>query len=176
MEYTSNIEGPTIDPKPYTNAGIVLTILGILGIIFPKFASGVIVYLIAILLLIGGIVFLIMGIKSTSGKLGGILLGIVLLIFGILIFVYPHPTLSLLSLIMGSFFMIGGIIYFLLAYAVHPYNGWWAPVISGVLSLILGILVLMSWPGNSEWIIGLFVGIDLLFEGLALIMVGKLVK
>ncbi|ADD08690.1 HdeD family acid-resistance protein [Candidatus Aciduliprofundum boonei] len=176
MEYTSNIEGPTIDPKPYTNAGIVLTILGILGIIFPKFASGVIVYLIAILLLIGGIVFLIMGIKSTSGKLGGILLGIALLIFGILVIIYPLYALAGLAVLMGSFFMIGGIIYFLLAYTVHPYNGWWAPVISGVLSLILGILVLMSWPGNSEWIIGLFVGIDLLFEGLALITVGKLVK
>ncbi len=166
--------GGVISPKSYINGGIVLLILGILGIIFPEIASGVVVYLIAALLVIGGISFLIMGIKSTAGKWGGIALGIVLLIIGVLMGIYPIHALVGLTVMMGSFFIIAGVVSFLLAYSLRPTKGWWTPIISGVLSLILGVLVFLNW--NSTVLVGLFVGIELLFQGITLIMIGKLAK
>ncbi len=166
-----NGEG-TIDPKSYQISGIILLILGILGIIFPYFASTMIVWIIAFLLLVGGVVFFIIGFKGGKGAWAGILLGVILLAIGILMFAYPQPTLSVMTLIMGIFFTIVGIASFVLAYAVMPHNGWWAPVISGVLSLILGVLIFLGWPSNSEWIIGLFVGIDLLLDGISLMVLG----
>ena len=166
------MEGPTIDPKPYQWAGIILLILGILGIVFPYFASTLVVFIIAFLLLVGGVMFLVVAFKGGAGFWGNMLIGIILLAVGILMFVYPSPTLSVMTLIMGIFFVIIGISSFVLSFAVHPVPGWWAPIISGVLSLILAALVFVGWPENSEWIIGLFVGIDLLLEGISLMTVG----
>ncbi len=169
-------EAGTIDPKPYKITGVILLILGILGIIFPYFASAMVVFIIASLLLVGGVLFFIVGLKGGKGAWAGILLGVILVAVGILMFVYPSPTLAVMTLIMGIFFLIVGIASLFLAYGVHPLKGWWAPIVSGVLSLILGILVLIGWPSNSEWIIGLFVGIDLLFEGFALMTLGYYVE
>ncbi len=176
MEYSSAMEGPTIDPKPYQWGGIILLILGILGIIFPYFASALIVFIIAFLLLIGGIMFLVVAFKGGGGFWGNLIIGIVFLAIGILMFIYPIPSLSVMTLIMGIFFAIVGIASFVLSFMVHPVPGWWAPIVSGVLSLILAALVFMGWPENSEWIIGLFVGIDLLLEGIALMAVGYMAE
>ena len=41
--------------------------------------------------------------------------------------------------------------------------GWHA--LSGLITLLLGILVLAQWPVSGLWVIGLFVGIELLFYG-----------
>jgi len=172
MESVNYMEGPTIDPKPYQWGGVILLILGILGIVFPYFASTLIVFIIAFLLLVGGIMFLVVAFKGGTGFWGNLLIGIVFLAVGILMFIYPSPTLSVMTLIMGIFFVIIGIASFVLSFMVHPVSGWWAPIISGVLSLILAVLVFMGWPENSQWIIGLFVGIDLLLEGIALMAVG----
>ena len=162
----------TIDPKSYQITGILLLILGIIGIVFPYFASTMIVWIIAFLLLFGGIVFFIIGLKGGKGSWAGILLGVIVLAIGIIIFAYPQHTLSVITVIMGIFFIIDGIALLLLAYAVRPRDGWWAPAISGFISLILGLLIFVEWPSNSEWIIGMFVGINLLLEGISLMLVG----
>ena len=48
----------------------------------------------------------------------------------------------------------------------------WLVVLNGVITLILGILVLNSWPSSSFWLIGLYVGISLLFSGISLLAAG----
>ncbi len=162
----------TIDPKPYKITGIMLLVLGLLGMIFPKFASGVVAYLTGFILLIGGALFFVVGFKGGKGAIGAILLGILFLILGILIFVYPAHSLAAMTLILGIFFIVIGIASLLLGYGLHPVSGWQAPVVTGVLSFVLGILIFIGWPGNSEWLIGLFVGIDLFFQGISLMVLG----
>ena len=43
--------------------------------------------------------------------------------------------------------------------------GWGWQVADGLVTLALGLLVLAEWPGSGLWVIGLFVGIDLIFYG-----------
>ena len=176
MENANIVEGPTIDPKPYQWGGIVLLILGILGIVFPYFGTSFIGYLIAFLLVVGGIMFMIVAFKGGTGFWANLLIGIVFLAVGILMFPYLSIALSLMTLVMAIFFVIIGIGSLVLSLMVHPASGWWAPIISGVLSLILGALIFIGWPENSEWVIGLFVGIDLMLEGIALMAVGYMAE
>ncbi len=37
----------------------------------------------------------------------------------------------------------------------------------GIITFVLGLLVLAQWPASGLWVIGLFVGIDLIFYGCA---------
>ena len=43
-------------------------------------------------------------------------------------------------------------------------------LLNGVISLALGIMIWRQWPESSLWVIGIFVGIDMLFNGWSLIM------
>ena len=157
-----------IDRKSYMIGGIILLTLGILGMLLPTIASGMFLILIAALLVLGGIVFFIAGFQ---GGWLNFLVGIVLLALGILMFVYPHESLSAMTFILGAWFLLMGIVATIFAFAIKPdYEGWWAPLITGVLSFILGILVFMGWPGNTDWILGLFISIDLFLDGLMMLV------
>ena len=47
---------------------------------------------------------------------------------------------------------------------------------SFVIMAMLGILIWRQWPASALWVIGLFVGIDLLLQGVSLIMLGLAAK
>jgi len=162
------MEAVNIDRKSYQIGGIILLILGLIGMFLPEFASGMFLVLVAAILILGGIMFFIAGFHG--GWLNYIL-GIILLAVGILMFVYPSHSLSAMTFLMGAWFLLMGIVQTIFAFAIKSeYNGWWSPLIVGVLSFILGILVFMGWPGNSDWIIGLFIGIELFLDGIMLLM------
>ncbi|NPA75899.1 MAG: hypothetical protein GXO25_07475 [Euryarchaeota archaeon] len=172
MEMTA--EGRTgVDPGRYGTLGLILLILGIIGIIFPVFATWMVVWLIAFLLIIGGFA-LVFGTAYVDRKnFGGWILGLILLIFGFAMLFYPYFGAVAMTTIMGIFFIIAGIGSIIFAFAVREYRGWWLPIISGVISLILAALIFVGWPESSKWIIGLFVGIDLLLQGISLMVMSK---
>ncbi len=162
------MEAISIDKKNFQIGGIILLILGIIGMLLPEFASGVFLVLLAAILILGGIVFFIAGFH---GGWLNYLLGIILLAVGILMLVYPSQSLSAMTFLMATWFLLMGIVQTIFAFAIKSdYDGWWSPLIIGVLSFILGILVFMGWPGNSDWIIGLFIGIELFLDGIMLLV------
>jgi uncharacterized membrane protein HdeD (DUF308 family) len=52
-----------------------------------------------------------------------------------------------------------------MAFQIKPAAGWYWPLISGLVSVILGGMILAQWPQSGLWIIGLFIAIELLFNG-----------
>jgi uncharacterized membrane protein HdeD (DUF308 family) len=44
---------------------------------------------------------------------------------------------------------------------------------SGVLSLILGILILSRWPTSALWLIGTLLGVQLVVDGATMILIGR---
>ncbi len=70
------------------------------------------------------------------------------------------------TLFMAMFFLISGLFQLVSSLVIHlPGWGWHA--LNGVITVVLGVLVLAQWPISGLWAIGLFVGIDLLFFGWA---------
>jgi uncharacterized membrane protein HdeD (DUF308 family) len=61
---------------------------------------------------------------------------------------------------------------FTLAQSVHPAKGWGWMVFNGVISIVLAALFLIGWPVTSLWLVGLYVGLNLLFDGMALVAIG----
>jgi uncharacterized membrane protein HdeD (DUF308 family) len=94
--------------------------------------------------------------------LAAILFGVV----GVLMLVTPVISAEAATLFMSAFFLIGGLYQFVYALWTHlPGWGWHA--VNGVVSSVLGFLLLAQWPVSGLYAIGLFVGIDLIFYGAA---------
>ncbi len=65
---------------------------------------------------------------------------------------------------MAMFFLIGGLFQLIGSLTVHV-PGWGWQAVDGIITLVLGVLVLSQWPVSGLWVIGLFIGIDLIFYG-----------
>jgi uncharacterized membrane protein HdeD (DUF308 family) len=96
-------------------------------------------------------------------------LGGVLSLFGIaglLLVTQPMRSAEVLTLFMAMFFLVGGLFQIVGSIAV-VLPGWGWQVADGLITLVLGVLVLAQWPASGLWVIGLFIGIDLIFYGCA---------
>ena len=113
--------------------------------------------------------------RKWSGFLLQLLLGIFALVAGALILYRPTAGALSLTLLLSFLFIAQGVIRIVLA-LTRRFEHWIWVLISGILTLILGILILMQWPYSALYIIGLFVGIDLIFNGWALIMMSFVAK
>jgi uncharacterized membrane protein HdeD (DUF308 family) len=78
----------------------------------------------------------------------------------------PLISAEALTVVMAVFFLIGGLFQLIGSFAV-ALAGWGWAAADGIIMLVLGGLILAQWPASGLWVIGLFVGIDLIFYGLA---------
>ena len=99
-------------------------------------------------------------------SLAAILFGVLALIF----IVRPLVTAEVLTLLMALFFLVGGL-FQIVGSAVLGFSGWGWHLIDGLITIVLGLMILAQWPSSGLWVIGLFIGIDLIFYGLAWIAI-----
>ena len=84
---------------------------------------------------------------------------------GLVMVTRPVITAEVLTIVMAVFFLVGGL-FQLIGAGVVGMPGWGWEALDGVITIALGVLVLMQWPASGLWVIGLFIGIDLIFYGL----------
>jgi uncharacterized membrane protein HdeD (DUF308 family) len=94
--------------------------------------------------------------------LGAILFGVM----GLLLVTRPVISAEAVTFVIAIFFLIGGL-FELIGSFVIALPGWGWQAADGVITIILGALVLAQWPASGLWVIGLFIGIDLIFYGCA---------
>ena len=73
---------------------------------------------------------------------------------------------------LGASLVVSGIMRIVLALSMKEGMPWIAVCLSGAVTLLLGIVILAHWPVSSIYILGLLLGIDLVFAGAAWIAVG----
>jgi len=155
--------------------GIILTIVGFVGILFPLFTSLATVSFIAWLMLFGGITAGFMTAKANAKDWLGWLKSFLLIVTGILILVDPFTGIQALGLLLAIYFLFDSFASFALGSSMKPMSGWWLWLLNGVFSVILAVIFLTSWNSfaTEAWLIGIFVGISLLMDGLTLLFLGK---
>jgi len=108
--------------------------------------------------------------EKWAGALPHMMAAILFVVVGVLIIWRPLVTAEILTLLMGAFFLVAGLFH-IIAPAVISLPNWGWHVANGVITLVLGVLVLAQWPLSGLWVIGLFIGIELIFYGIAWIAV-----
>ena len=146
--------------------GVLIFLVGLFGVIWPIVLTTTTIFFLAYLLIVGGAILLIHAISHFKGQ-GfwlSLLSGLLFLVIGILFLTHPGVSLATLTLFIGGIFLVSGV-YRIFVSIVLRFYAWGFSLFSGIISLILGYLVLAHWPSSSLWVLGLFVGIDLIFIG-----------
>jgi len=147
--------------------GIGLCALGVLAIIYSRTATIASMYFYGVVLAVAAVIECANAIMV--GKWSGFFLHLLAtLLFAVTAFLllrYPSMSAEGLTVLMAAFFIVGGTFEIVAPLAAGlPGSGW--HVLNGVIGIILGVLVLAQWPITGLWVIGMFVGIDLLFRGI----------
>lgn len=148
--------------------GIILMLLGIAAAVRAVTATVASMVFFGWLLLFSGIIEFVHAFMV--GKWAGFFLHIlVALLFGItgaLMVFRPVISAEAVTFVMSVFFLVVGL-YQLFASMWTHLPGWGWQATNGALSAIMGVLLLMQWPVSGLWVVGLFVGTDLIFYGWA---------
>jgi uncharacterized membrane protein HdeD (DUF308 family) len=55
---------------------------------------------------------------------------------------------------------------------VKPQDGWGWLVFNALVTVVLGVMILKSWPETALWVVGMLVGIRLVFSGITMLTLG----
>lgn len=154
--------------------GIGMIILGILAMGAPIVTGVAVGILVGVLIIAGGLAQAVYAFKAKSWGSGtvGVLLGGLSVLCGILMLGHPLFGLAFLTLLLAAYFVVDGIFEIAFAFRLKPLQGWGWTLISGIVSLLLGILIWRQWPLSGVWAVGLLVGINILFSGWSLVALG----
>lgn len=150
--------------------GIAFIVLGVLCILGDALATFATVLFFGWLLLFSGIFALAHAFTAASwqGSLLYVLSALLRGFTGFLLIRYPGAGALSLTLLLSTFFIVGGLFRAVSAGMLQfPRWGW--TTFSGLLSVALGMLLLVQLPASSVWFIGFAIGVDLIFDGAALV-------
>jgi uncharacterized membrane protein HdeD (DUF308 family) len=111
-------------------------------------------------------------IKTWSKFLLWLLLGALYVVAGFFAFENPLLAAVVLTLLLSAALVASGIMRIILAFSMKAEMPWIGVMLSGVITLILGLIILARWPVSSLYVLGIFLGIDLLFAGAGWIGIG----
>ncbi len=150
-------------------SGIIFILLGLVGIFYPMIMSISTVVLVSYLMLTMGIISAWMTWKSNPKDWAGWLKSTLLIVVALLMLFYPLEGVASLGLLFAMYFLVDSFASFGLAFSLKPAKGWWIWLLNGLTSLLLAALFLYGWPFSSLYLVGLYVGISFLFDGISLI-------
>jgi uncharacterized membrane protein HdeD (DUF308 family) len=151
--------------------GIVSILWGILAISYSVFFSIVSVFALAWILIVGGIIEAVQAIRHREqGHLFlYILEALLAIVAGALLLRSPAAGALVITLLLASYFVVIGIFRIVAALMIRL-PGWGWTLTNGILSLLLGIIVWGGWPATAFWVLGVFIGVNLIFAGWARVM------
>lgn len=151
--------------------GILLVILGCLAISTSVYTTILSVVILGAFLIVAGLVqvFQAFMARAWSGFFLSLLLGVLYVVTGILCLAKPAVMAVGLTLWIAAFFFIAGI-FRMCTSAYLRFRHWGWIFFNGLVTFILGVLIISEWPISGLWVIGLFIGIDLIFAGWAWVL------
>ena len=152
-------------------SGIGFVSLGAMAFGYSILVTLASVFVLGWALVFGGIFQAIHAFKVSpwSGFLLELLLSILYVVVGLVMVTHPEAGAMSLTLLVGAFFLVGGLFRMFAGAMLHPPGRAWL-LLSGVVTLLLGVLIWAEWPASGLWVIGTFVAIDMIFSGTWLIM------
>jgi uncharacterized membrane protein HdeD (DUF308 family) len=94
---------------------------------------------------------------------------------GYLLIRHPNAGAEGVTMLLAVLFIVGGLFRTAGASVIKfPWWGW--TVLSGIVAVVLGVYLLANWPVASTFFVGIVIGVDLLFDGGALMAFGAAIR
>ena len=154
----------------YLIQGILLVVAGVLALIYPFIASVAVVFLLAWILIISGVL-------QGNGLIGAsnvphywlqLISAVLAILIGVLLLRSPDSGLLIMTVLLIVYFMVEGIAKVIFALTIRPFPNWGWVLGSGMVGILLALILWANMPLTSDWVLGLMLGILLVCEGAAL--------
>ncbi len=161
----------------FFSLGVLLLLCGALAIIFPAAGSLAAVTVLAVVLLVAGLATIIG--SFWAGRWGGflvqMLVGIIYVAASFAMTKDPLLSVALITAFVAITFMVIGVFRILATLTIrYPQWGW--SLLNGCITLLLGLVILRDFREGDWWIIGLLVGIEMIFSGVTWIMLSLAIR
>lgn len=162
----------------YLAEGILLIVLGVAAVIIPIVASVAFAFLLGIILLIAGGAGAVHALaKPRAPGFGWALLSAVItIIAGLLLIGWPVAGALSLTIVLAVYLFAEGLasIGYAWTHRNHIERGWAWMLFNGIVDWIMAAVIIWVLPTLfvALWVLGLFIGIDLIFGGVSLVRIG----
>lgn len=158
--------------------GVVFIIGGVFAIAMPLVSSIAVSIFLAAVLVVAGIfqIWQSFGLKSWSGFIWQLVIGVVMVLGGIAIYTQPATGSFALTILIAAVFIAKGIFQIVLSFRLRPHDGWGWILAAGIIALLAGIMIVTNFPFSGLWVPGTLAGISLLFTGWSYIALGLAAK
>lgn len=159
--------------KLFLLQGVLMLLLGMFAIALPNLFTLEIELLVGWLFIVGGVLraATIFRKRHMPGFWWTLGTGVLAMLLGAILIANPLQGVLTLTIVMTAMFVVEGIaaIFVALEFRRLLHNWSWT-VVSGLINLALAYLIWQGWPNSAGWVIGLYVGINMIFLGVPLIM------
>jgi uncharacterized membrane protein HdeD (DUF308 family) len=155
----------------YTLVGVGLILLGIFALGSISFTSYFTTLLLGWILVIAGAMEFFSIFFSSEHRLMNAMLGILYAMVGLVIVSNPSLSLAALTLFLAIAWTVSGLVRTVSAFSGEAGARAWN-IFGGIVTFLLGVFVWIGWPESSLFVVGLFVGLDLLLAGAAMTALG----
>lgn len=149
--------------------GILFLVLGTLAFAALPLLTLTTVLVFGVLLVVGGAFQIAHAVTCGGWRCAALHLsiGAVYVVAGVIAVLDPALSSLTLTLAFGFAIAVVGVLRSGMALRVRGRRGWGWLLVSGLLSVVLGVLVVLQWPASGVWFIGLVVAVELIFHGWA---------
>lgn len=157
----------------FVSVGVLVALLGVAALALVVSATIASVVVIGILMIVAGGAEIVMGIKShnLSRFFLWILGGVAYIAVGGFALAQPLVAAALFTLVLGIGMVAVGLIRIYIG--SHLCNQTRRSVmLAGLAAAVVGVIILIGWPTNSFVVLGVLLGLDLIFWGVSWIVLG----
>lgn len=154
--------------------GVLLILCGLAALGNMLLATFAVVVFAGAMMIVSGVIEIVHGFQmKTWGKFFlEVLVGVLYVVAGVFTLLAPPAAAAVLTLIAGAALAASGIVRIILAFQMQSGTPWIWVALSGLVTTLLGGLVLAQWPYSGLFVLGLFFGIDLVFAGVGWLTLG----
>jgi uncharacterized membrane protein HdeD (DUF308 family) len=158
--------------------GIVSLLAGFFAIAAPGIFSLVLTQFLGALLLVLGVAGIFQALfgKSTTHRILSLLSALVRVGAGSALFFLTGEGMAILTLILAAVFVAEGIFCITASFGLRSNPAWIWLLLNGIVAIVLGGMIFAKWPSDAAWVVGLLYGIQSIFSGSALLMLGLRAK
>ena len=159
--------------------GVIFMLAGVIALGSVVVATEWAVLIVGIMMVMAGVAEIIaaFSVKGWGKAIVWGLLGLLYVAAGVVAIERPLMAAAVLTLFLGIALMAGGIVRMFLAWHMREAGKPWGwVVVSGLISLLLGAMIIAQWPYSGLYVLGIFLGIDLIFIGSSWFTIGLALK
>ena len=155
--------------------GVLTIACGILAIAMPWVAGQSVLWLVGVLVMVGGLTPMVFAFQA--GGLGEgmlvFLIGVLTLLAGAAVIAHPLLSSAILSVLLAVYFLADGLAEIFAGSALpegRAGKGWL--IFDGIVTLVLGVMIFTGFPLSGLLAIGVLLGVKLLFAGATMLTLG----